>query len=170
MPGLPFFASKVQLGPEGVARVEGLGALSDFEKASLEAMLPELKAQIQKAGGRAGDLWGLGAGPGEDGGEAREGGSAQAGMRFAVGQAVPACEGCGPVPVPSPLPPKQPQSHTRTHTRAHAHTHARTHARTLACRASSSPRSERLPMLAAALPLCLSPRRPERARNRAAAL
>ncbi|GBF95016.1 malate dehydrogenase [Raphidocelis subcapitata] len=48
VPGSPFFASKVQLGPEGVSQVLGLGTLNDFEKAALDAMLPELKAQIQK--------------------------------------------------------------------------------------------------------------------------
>lgn len=45
---MPFFATKVQLGPDGVSQVLGLGQLSDFEKAAMEAMLPELKAQIQK--------------------------------------------------------------------------------------------------------------------------
>eukprot|EP00775_Hariotina_reticulata_P005942 gene5942-6181_t len=48
VPGCPFFASRVQLGPEGIAKVNGLGPLNDFEKAELEAMLPELKAQIEK--------------------------------------------------------------------------------------------------------------------------
>jgi malate dehydrogenase len=48
VPGCAFFASRVQLGPEGVAKVNGLGPLNDFEKAALDAMLPELKAQIEK--------------------------------------------------------------------------------------------------------------------------
>jgi malate dehydrogenase len=48
VPGCAFFASRVQLGPQGVAKVNGLGTLNDFEKAALDAMLPELKAQIQK--------------------------------------------------------------------------------------------------------------------------
>ncbi len=48
VPGVPFFASKVLLGPQGVAQVLGLGELDAFEKAALEAMLPELKAQIKK--------------------------------------------------------------------------------------------------------------------------
>jgi malate dehydrogenase len=38
----------VQLGPEGVAKINGLGPLSDFEKQALDAMVPELKAQIEK--------------------------------------------------------------------------------------------------------------------------
>jgi malate dehydrogenase len=46
--GVPFFASRVQLGPQGVAKVNGLGELNAFEKAALDAMLPELKAQIDK--------------------------------------------------------------------------------------------------------------------------
>ncbi|KAF6252452.1 NAD-dependent malate dehydrogenase [Scenedesmus sp. NREL 46B-D3] len=48
VPGAPFFASHVQLGPEGVAKVNGLGQLNEFEKAALDAMLPELKSQIEK--------------------------------------------------------------------------------------------------------------------------
>eukprot|EP00879_Flechtneria_rotunda_P025202 GHRR01026770.1.p2 GENE.GHRR01026770.1~~GHRR01026770.1.p2 ORF type:complete len:134 (+),score=34.89 GHRR01026770.1:112-513(+) len=48
VPGCPFFASRVQLGPEGVVKVNGLGPLNDFEKQALEDMLPELKAQIEK--------------------------------------------------------------------------------------------------------------------------
>jgi hypothetical protein len=50
VPGCPFFASKVQLGPDGVAQVLGLGTLNDFERRALDAMLPELKDQIQKVG------------------------------------------------------------------------------------------------------------------------
>ena len=38
----------MQLGPEGVAKVNGLGSMNDFEKAAMEAMLPELKTQIEK--------------------------------------------------------------------------------------------------------------------------
>lgn len=48
VPGVPFFATKVQLGPGGVQQVMPVGATTDYEKAALEAMLPELKAQIQK--------------------------------------------------------------------------------------------------------------------------
>ena len=44
----PFFATKVLLGKNGVERVAGIGALSPYEKQSLERMLPELKASIQK--------------------------------------------------------------------------------------------------------------------------
>jgi len=45
---LPFFASKVTLGPEGVATVHGLGELSAFEKAGVEKLIPDLKKQIAK--------------------------------------------------------------------------------------------------------------------------
>lgn len=48
VPGLPFFATRVQLGPEGVAKINGLGPLSDYEKQALDAMIPELKTQIEK--------------------------------------------------------------------------------------------------------------------------
>lgn len=45
---LPFFASKVRLGKNGVEEVLGLGSLSDFEKEGLENLKPELKASIEK--------------------------------------------------------------------------------------------------------------------------
>ncbi|GLC38629.1 hypothetical protein PLESTB_000454100 [Pleodorina starrii] len=45
---VPFFASKVLLGPHGVAKVMGLGELDAFETAALQAMLPQLKTEIQK--------------------------------------------------------------------------------------------------------------------------
>ncbi|XP_076930642.1 malate dehydrogenase, mitochondrial [Bidens hawaiensis] len=45
---LPFFASKVRLGKNGLEEVLGLGPLSDFEKQGLEALLPELKSSIEK--------------------------------------------------------------------------------------------------------------------------
>jgi len=44
----PFFATKVLLGKNGVERVAGIGAVSAYEKQSLERMLPELKASIKK--------------------------------------------------------------------------------------------------------------------------
>ncbi|CAM8948802.1 unnamed protein product [Rhodiola kirilowii] len=45
---LPFFASKVRLGKNGVEEVLGLGQLSDYEKQGLESLLPELKSSIDK--------------------------------------------------------------------------------------------------------------------------
>ncbi|XP_057952427.1 malate dehydrogenase, mitochondrial [Malania oleifera] len=45
---LPFFASKVRLGKDGVEEVLGLGSLSDYEKEGLESLKPELKASIEK--------------------------------------------------------------------------------------------------------------------------
>uniref|UniRef100_A0A7N1A668 Malate dehydrogenase n=1 Tax=Kalanchoe fedtschenkoi TaxID=63787 RepID=A0A7N1A668_KALFE len=45
---VPFFASKVRLGKNGVEEVLGLGPLSDFEKEGLEKLIPELKASIEK--------------------------------------------------------------------------------------------------------------------------
>ncbi|XP_059277171.1 malate dehydrogenase, mitochondrial-like [Lycium barbarum] len=45
---LPFFASKVRLGKNGVEEILGLGPLSDFEKQGLEALKPELKSSIEK--------------------------------------------------------------------------------------------------------------------------
>lgn len=43
-----FFASPVELGTDGVAKVHGLGALSAMEQANLEEALPALMAQAQK--------------------------------------------------------------------------------------------------------------------------
>ncbi|BFG27898.1 hypothetical protein CerSpe_141720 [Prunus speciosa] len=45
---LPFFASKVRLGKNGVEEVLGLGPLSDREKQGLKSLIPELKASIEK--------------------------------------------------------------------------------------------------------------------------
>ncbi|KAJ7981803.1 malate dehydrogenase [Quillaja saponaria] len=45
---LPFFASKVRLGKNGVEEVLGLGPLSDFEKQGLESLKPELQSSIEK--------------------------------------------------------------------------------------------------------------------------
>lgn len=38
----------MRLGKNGVEEVLGLGALSDYEKQGLEALLPELKKSIEK--------------------------------------------------------------------------------------------------------------------------
>lgn len=45
---LPFFASKVRLGKNGVEEILGLGPLSDYEKEGLEKLKPELLASIEK--------------------------------------------------------------------------------------------------------------------------
>ncbi|PWA94993.1 malate dehydrogenase [Artemisia annua] len=45
---LPFFASKVRLGKNGVEEVLGLGPVSDYEKQGLQALIPELKSSIEK--------------------------------------------------------------------------------------------------------------------------
>ncbi|XP_068665529.1 malate dehydrogenase, mitochondrial-like [Aristolochia californica] len=45
---LPFFASKVRLGKNGVEEIFGLGSLSDYEKHGLETLKPELRASIEK--------------------------------------------------------------------------------------------------------------------------
>ncbi|KAI8552480.1 hypothetical protein RHMOL_Rhmol06G0269700 [Rhododendron molle] len=45
---LPFFASKVRLGKNGVEEVLDLGPLSDYEKQGLESLMPELKSSIEK--------------------------------------------------------------------------------------------------------------------------
>ncbi|XP_056167641.1 malate dehydrogenase, mitochondrial-like [Syzygium oleosum] len=45
---LPFFASKVKLGKNGVEEVLELGPMSDFEKQGLESLILELKSSIEK--------------------------------------------------------------------------------------------------------------------------
>lgn len=46
--GVDYFSSKVELGPEGVKRIEKLGILSDEEEKLLGAALPELAKNIKK--------------------------------------------------------------------------------------------------------------------------
>jgi len=43
-----FFASPVELGPEGIARIPALPALDEFEKQKFNEMIPELKGHIEK--------------------------------------------------------------------------------------------------------------------------
>lgn len=45
---LPFFASKVRLGKNGVEEILGLGTLSAYEQKALEGLIPELRQSIQK--------------------------------------------------------------------------------------------------------------------------
>ncbi|XP_074319308.1 malate dehydrogenase, mitochondrial-like [Silene latifolia] len=45
---LPFFASKVRLGKNGVEEIMGLGSLSEYETKALEKLIPELKESIDK--------------------------------------------------------------------------------------------------------------------------
>ena len=45
---LPFFSSKVKLGRNGVEEIYGLGQLNDYESEGLKAMMPELRASIEK--------------------------------------------------------------------------------------------------------------------------
>jgi malate dehydrogenase len=45
---LPFFATKVRLGVNGVDQVLGLGRMTPYEKAGLEKLLPELGGSITK--------------------------------------------------------------------------------------------------------------------------
>ncbi|KAG6555490.1 hypothetical protein Mapa_002725 [Marchantia paleacea] len=48
IPDLPFFSSKVRLGPNGVEEIMGLGQITDYESKALEAMKSELASSIQK--------------------------------------------------------------------------------------------------------------------------
>ena len=48
VPGVPFFSSKVTLGKNGVSKIHGLGDMTDYEKAGLEAMKSELISSIEK--------------------------------------------------------------------------------------------------------------------------
>jgi len=48
VPELKYFASKVELGKDGVAKIHGVGKTSDYEAAALKAMVAELKDSIKK--------------------------------------------------------------------------------------------------------------------------
>jgi len=43
-----YFASKVELGPNGIKEVHGLGPMSEYEKEKLQQLLPELLGSIKK--------------------------------------------------------------------------------------------------------------------------
>ena len=45
---MPYFATKVLLGPQGVSKIMPVGELDAFEKAAFDSMLPQLKSEIQK--------------------------------------------------------------------------------------------------------------------------
>ena len=45
---LPYFATKVKLGPNGAEEVLPVGDITDYEKGWLEKLIPELKASIDK--------------------------------------------------------------------------------------------------------------------------
>jgi malate dehydrogenase len=45
---LPFFASKVRLGPSGAEEIYGLGELNQYEQDGLKKLIPELKSSIDK--------------------------------------------------------------------------------------------------------------------------
>ncbi|KAI9762405.1 MAG: Malate dehydrogenase, cytoplasmic [Chaenotheca gracillima] len=46
--GIDFFASKVELGPNGVERIHEVGKVNEFEQGLLDACLADLKKNIQK--------------------------------------------------------------------------------------------------------------------------
>ncbi|KAJ5927830.1 Malate dehydrogenase type 1 [Penicillium verhagenii] len=46
--GIDFFASKVELGPEGVKEINSVGPINEYEQGLLEACLADLKKNIQK--------------------------------------------------------------------------------------------------------------------------
>jgi len=48
VPGLDYFASKVQLGPNGVEDVFEIGSVTDYEQQGIETLIPELKKSIAK--------------------------------------------------------------------------------------------------------------------------
>eukprot|EP01024_Parvocaulis_polyphysoides_P032270 TRINITY_DN2892_c0_g1_i1.p3 TRINITY_DN2892_c0_g1~~TRINITY_DN2892_c0_g1_i1.p3 ORF type:complete len:182 (-),score=51.72 TRINITY_DN2892_c0_g1_i1:225-770(-) len=45
---LPYFASKVKLGPDGVEEIPELPPMTDFEKQGYESLIPELQKSIEK--------------------------------------------------------------------------------------------------------------------------
>ena len=49
VPGCEFFASTVELGPEGVVAVQPLSGLSMYEQDLLDVAIPDIQANITKA-------------------------------------------------------------------------------------------------------------------------
>lgn len=45
---LPYFSSPIELGPNGIKEIHGLGSLTDFETNKLQELIPELGKSIQK--------------------------------------------------------------------------------------------------------------------------
>jgi len=45
---VPFFATKVTLGPDGVSRIHPVGDITSYEKECLDKMMPELESSIAK--------------------------------------------------------------------------------------------------------------------------
>jgi malate dehydrogenase len=48
MPGVPYFATRVELGRSGIEKIHPIGPVSAYEQAWIDKMVPELKAQISK--------------------------------------------------------------------------------------------------------------------------
>ncbi|KAJ3095231.1 malate DEHYDROGENASE, NAD-dependent [Phlyctochytrium planicorne] len=48
VPGLEYFSTVVELGPDGASKIHPVPTLNAFEKTLLEAAIPELKSNIQK--------------------------------------------------------------------------------------------------------------------------
>lgn len=48
VPGIPYFSSKVELGPHGVEKIHPIGKMNAYETQCLEAMKSELVSSIGK--------------------------------------------------------------------------------------------------------------------------
>ena len=48
VPGCDFFASKVEIGPEGVMKIHPVGDISPYEQDLLDAAIPDIQANIKK--------------------------------------------------------------------------------------------------------------------------
>jgi malate dehydrogenase len=46
--GIDFFASRVELGPNGVEKINSVGEINEYEQGLLDACLTDLKKNIQK--------------------------------------------------------------------------------------------------------------------------
>lgn len=46
--GVEYFSTNIELGPEGVEKIHGLGEISDYEKELISKAIPELKKNITK--------------------------------------------------------------------------------------------------------------------------
>jgi malate dehydrogenase len=48
VPGCDFFASKVEIGPEGVMKIHPVGDITPYEQELLDAAIPDIQANIKK--------------------------------------------------------------------------------------------------------------------------
>ena len=48
VPGCEFFATKIEIGPEGVMKIYPVGDITPYEQDLLDAAIPDIQANIKK--------------------------------------------------------------------------------------------------------------------------